>query len=116
MKKLQSGLLDATKAAKIAELPKDVQETVLEDAERNEWSGKQMVEEAERLSVELDDDPVDISRRPQRPRSTLTHRLRHAAGVLRREIEIVKEHSWRGVNRADARALVMDIVKFIDKD
>lgn len=61
VKAVESGKLDVTKAAKIAELPKDVQGTILEDAKRQGWSGRQMVEEAKRLSPGLANGPVRMA-------------------------------------------------------
>ena len=51
-KLVQDGKLDVTKAAKLAELPSETQETLLEDAERNEWSGRQIMEEVKRVQSE----------------------------------------------------------------
>lgn len=51
-KLVQDGKLDVTKAAKLADLPKETQETLLEDAERNEWSGRQIMEEVKRVQSE----------------------------------------------------------------
>lgn len=61
VKAVESGKLDVTKAAKIAELPKDVQGTILEDAKRQGWSGRQMVEEAKRLSPGIANGPVRMA-------------------------------------------------------
>lgn len=47
---VELGRIDVTNAAKIADLPKETQETILEDAERNHWSGRQMIQEAQRLT------------------------------------------------------------------
>lgn len=60
VKAVESGKLDVTKAAKLAELPKDVQETILEDAERLSWSGRQMLEEAKRLNVTPFEAPATV--------------------------------------------------------
>lgn len=56
-KLVESGNLDVTKAAKIATLPKETQETLLEDAQRNDWSPGMMMEEFKRLSPKPPEPP-----------------------------------------------------------
>jgi len=49
VRQVESGHLDVTKAARIAKLPKDQQQMLLEDAKANDWSSYDLVEEAKRL-------------------------------------------------------------------
>lgn len=56
-KLVEAGSLDVTTAAKIAGLPKDAQDTLLEDAKRNDYSPRMMREEVKRLSPKPPEPP-----------------------------------------------------------
>lgn len=97
VKAVEAGKIDVTNAAKIAELPKDVQDTVLADAALNNWSGRQMVEEAKRLSGE----PV------KKPMSRPNNGLQYA----KMAIVQLEKISPTDEQRVEAFELVMDWIK-----
>lgn len=51
---VEKGDMDLHSAAVVASLPKDTQETLLEDANRNDWSQRQLMEEVKRLAPKQD--------------------------------------------------------------
>lgn len=55
---------------------------------------------------------VLVSRR--KSRSTISHRLMHAIGVLHREIEIVSEQNWKGTSRHDLKNEILKLIKAIE--
>lgn len=97
VKAVEAGKIDVTNAAKIAELPKDVQDTVLADAALNNWSGRQMVEEAKRLSGE------PVKKAMSRPKNGLQY--------AKMAIVQLEKISPTDEQRVEAFELVMDWIK-----
>jgi len=77
-KLVEAGNLDVTKAVRIAALPRDTQETILEDAKRNDWSPGMMMEEVKRLSPKPRELPRELPREQQKADSPVLQELKAA--------------------------------------
>ena len=59
---VESGKLDVTKAARLAGLPKDVQDTLLTDAKANNWTPRVLMDEAKRLAPKSTEPPKETKK------------------------------------------------------